>query len=68
VTSTPVLQVKQEWRAAARAVGTHLQNCEICQPRPGGRAVRNACAEYVRLDATENAAWAAYEQAREAQA
>lgn len=52
------------WRASAYAVGAHLLACVTCEPRPGGRAVRNACAEYAQADAVECAAYDAYEQAR----
>lgn len=59
-----VAEMRARWRAAAYEVGAHIQACEICQPQTGGRAVRNACAEYGRVDAAERDAWTAYEQAR----
>lgn len=64
-TST-VLEAKQAWRRTAVAIGAHLQACETCQPQPGGRAVRNACSEYGRVDAAERTAWLKYELAKTA--
>lgn len=63
--SDEIVRLRTAHRAAAYAIGAHLKaaTCGTCKPRPG-KEPATPCAEYVRLDAAERAAWDAYRTAQ----